>query len=270
MSHKAAINVMTPPKPTILLLKEKSKGDQDPYEAQLTQHGFNCVFVPVLEHCIINLDELRTIMTERSSSYTGLVVTSKRAVDALGQVWGALEDRHKRVWVHNPVFTVGPSTANLVRNLGLTPSGEAAGCAHNLGQEIIRHFNNGHNRPSPRLLFLVGDKRRDELPNMMKQESIIMDELLVYETQLRKDLEDTIRNTASKTQFDWVALFSPSGSKALDMLTSKLANSTQPPRIAAIGETTRKHLKDRGYGVDAVADKPDANSLSIAVIQKHG
>jgi uroporphyrinogen-III synthase len=67
-------------------------------------------------------------------------------------------------------------------------------------------------------------------------------------------------------RLDWVVLFSPSGSKALDMVISQLGEASKP-RIAAIGNTTSKHLKDRGYSVDAVADKPDATSLCKSVVQ---
>lgn len=256
---------MTSLKPSILLLKEKTKNSDDPYETQLAQNGFSCIYIPVLEHCLINLDELRTILSEKSQNYSGIIVTSKRAVDALSQVWSSLDDTIKQTWAQNPVYTVGPSTASLVRKLGLSPSGEDSGCALNLGQEIIHRFENRKADEIPRLLFLIGDKRRHELPNMMTNASIVLDELLVYATQLRTDLKDAIQKTVTM-RLDWVVLFSPSGSKALDMVISQLGEASKP-RIAAIGNTTSKHLKDRGYSVDAVADKPDATSLCKSVVK---
>ncbi|CAO3675229.1 unnamed protein product [Umbelopsis ramanniana] len=260
---------MTTPTPNILLLKEKSKNQPDPYETHFTEHKFNCVFVPVLEHCLTHLEDLRSMLNTNSENYAGLVVTSKRAVDALNQVWQSIDTAAKQAWIERPVFTVGPSTANLVRELGLRPVGETSGCAQRLGQEIIQQLQDSRHQEPVRLLFLVGDKRRDELPTMMKNASIVMEEVLVYETQLRKDLEDAIQETiTTQSQPNWVVVFSPSGSKALDILYHNLQKKKYPkPRIAAIGQTTSKHLKDRGYQVDAVADKPDAYYLREAVLQ---
>jgi uroporphyrinogen-III synthase len=261
--------VMTTPTPNILLLKEKAKNHPDPYETHLTEHKFNCLFVPVLEHCLTHIEDLRSMLNNKGEIYTGLVVTSKRAVYALSQAWQSLDTTARQTWIERPVFTVGPSTANLVRELGLRPVGETSGCAQKLGQEIIQQLQDSRYQKPVRLLFLVGDKRRDELPAMMKNASIIMDEILVYETQLRKDLEDAIQDIISTlSQENWVVVFSPSGSKALDILYHHLQKKNySKPRIAAIGQTTSKHLKDRGYEVDAVADKPDAYYLREAVLK---
>ncbi|KAI8578450.1 hypothetical protein K450DRAFT_246864 [Umbelopsis ramanniana AG] len=258
---------MTTPIPNILLLKEKAKTHSDPYETHFTELKFNCMFVPVLEHCLTHLEDLRSMLNNTGEDYAGMVVTSKRAVDALSQVWQSLDTTVKQRWIERQVFTVGPSTANLVRELGLRSVGETSGCAQRLGQEIIQQLQD--DQKPVKLLFLVGDKRRDELPMMMKNASIIMDEILVYETQLRKDLEDAIQDTITTlSQPNWVVVFSPSGSKALDILYHHLQRkSYSKPRIAAIGQTTSKHLKDRGYKVDAVADKPDAYYLREAVLQ---
>ncbi|KAJ2964426.1 hypothetical protein NQZ79_g649 [Umbelopsis isabellina] len=252
--------------PTVLLLKEKSASSNDPYEECLAEHNFDCIFVPVLEHCFVNLNKLKSSLIENSREYSALVVTSKRAVDALGTIWGSVDDSIKTDWSNKPTFTVGPSTANTVRKLGLTAAGESSGCAQQLGQLIINHYKeNPH--VNPKLLFLVGDKRRDELPNIMKSASIPLDEINVYQTQLRSDLDQCLQKIISSSKLDWVVLFSPSGSSAYDIISSRLSE-TELPRLAAIGETTSRHLKDRGYRVHAVADKPDAYHLTRAVVDK--
>ncbi|CAM0143128.1 uroporphyrinogen-III synthase [Umbelopsis sp. WA50703] len=256
----------SPKKPTILLLREKSTISKDPYEECLTEHNFDCLFVPVLEHCFVNLDKLKTSLIANSRDYSALVVTSKRAVDALGKIWGSIDESIKNDWTKKPTFTVGPSTANAVRKLGLIAAGENSGCAQQLGQLIISHYNNDP-LVKPKLLFLVGDKRRDELPNIMNSASIPMDEINVYQTQLRSDLDECLQRIISNSKLDWVVLFSPSGSKAYDMISNRLSE-TELPRLAAIGETTSQHLKDRGYHVHAVADKPDAYHLTRAVVDK--
>lgn len=252
--------------PTVLLLKEKSASSNDSYEESFAEHNFDCIFVPVLEHCFVNLNQLKSSMIEHSREYSALVVTSKRAVDALGAIWESIDQSIRTDWSSKPTFTVGPSTANAVRKLGLCATGESSGCAQQLSQLIINHYKeNPHVKP--KLLFLAGDKRRDELPNLMKSASIPVDEINVYQTQLRSDLDQCLQRIITTSKLDWVVLFSPSGSSAYDIISHRLSE-TELPRLAAIGDTTSKHLKDRGYRVHAVADKPDAYHLTRAVVDK--
>jgi uroporphyrinogen-III synthase len=94
---------MTPSPIPLLLLKTRSN-PTDPYEVHFSQNPFHPanggpvvpfqpIFVPVLQHRHINLDSLESVITSgrleqdtEAGGYGALIVTSQRAVEALGAV----------------------------------------------------------------------------------------------------------------------------------------------------------------------------------------
>lgn len=85
----------------ILLLKTKSH-PTDPYDVLFRSKQAVPIFVPVLEHRHVNLDTLSCIISEgriggfgapgtQEAEYGGLVITSQRAVEALGAVLKSLK-----------------------------------------------------------------------------------------------------------------------------------------------------------------------------------
>jgi uroporphyrinogen-III synthase len=88
----------------IILLKTKSH-PTDPYHDKFSAQAFGSqgypepdpIFVPVLQHKPINLDRLTQLITSHNISsindaaeYSGLVITSQRAVEAVGAVLAKL------------------------------------------------------------------------------------------------------------------------------------------------------------------------------------
>ena len=79
----------------ILLLKDKTRNDTpnntayvDPYEEALSSINCTSVFVPVLEHVLLNIRRLSDCLKEGSKSkYWGVIVTSQRAVETLRTAW---------------------------------------------------------------------------------------------------------------------------------------------------------------------------------------
>jgi hypothetical protein len=71
--------------PRAILLKTKST-PTDPYDTAFrSKTPFIPVFVPVLEHARVNPQELRKILQhEPENHYSALIITSQRAVEALG------------------------------------------------------------------------------------------------------------------------------------------------------------------------------------------
>lgn len=73
---------------SLLLLKAGSDlGDnvEDPYMKELSENGFNVTSIPVIEFANVNLDELEVKLL-RPESYTGIVFTSRRSVEAVKNV----------------------------------------------------------------------------------------------------------------------------------------------------------------------------------------
>lgn len=234
-------------KPSIILLK--TPRTRDPYLEIFESAGFRVSAVPVLEFEYIHAPRLRDRLTV-PEQYDGLITTSPRAVEALRRLRGAAA-----AWGDKFFFAAGPETARRAAELGFSVRGREAGSAGVLANLIIEH---DFEKP---LLFLSGNRRRDTLPDRLNSANISFEELVVYETHLRRRLEWPFDPEDAP---EWVVFFSPSGIEAVQ-------EDDRIPwehlRTAAIGSTTAGALRERGWIVDAVAEAPEPEALYRAVVE---
>lgn len=231
--------------PLVCLLREPTV--PDPYEQALEVAGFRSVSVPVLRFKFVNQDALVAALAT-PATFAGLILTSPRSVSALAQVWSR-ETGEQAAWRRKPVFVVGPRTAESVRHLGLKPVGEETGQAASLVERI------SHQSFSAPLLFLSGNRRRDELPYHLSITGTSVQEICVYETHVRKELAlDTL------PPFDWLVFFSPSGVEAVQ----RSGFDVRSIHKAAIGPTTAEAIAAAGWQVAAIASAPTPHALVVA------
>jgi uroporphyrinogen-III synthase len=238
---------MGPERPLVYLLREPSSSD--PYESALARRGFAVRFLPVLAFHFINQEQLIEALA-RPQNYGGLILTSPRAAEALAQGFAAISDK-KPLWMAKPAYVVGPATAEKTRSLGFSVIGQDSGDAERLAEQIES------SRPDRPLLFLSGDRRREVLPERLKQASIPVEERCVYETHLRDALD-----VPDGEQPDWVVFFSPSGVEAVRNAGITFQASA---RIAAIGSTTAQAACEAGWAPGAVAAEPSPQALADAL-----
>lgn len=286
-------------KQPLLLLKTKSIPD-DTYEELFStpRDGleFEPIFVPVLQHqfqedgmsSFGNLLSERRIGKKQDAAYGGLIFTSQRAVEAFAKL--VEEGQGDGQWPHLqdiPVYTVGPATTRALRAIPQAPPlqifGEHTGNGDALAPFIQQHYGEWYaDRPvKPPLLFLVGDKRRDIIPNALMNPSlprarrIQVDETVVYGTGVMEsfpsDFEGVLRGTAAAGR-RWVVVFSPTGCEAmlrglgmLDAATGRYcgeAPQDRKTRIITIGPTTKAYLKKTfGFEPDASAETPSPEGV---------
>jgi uroporphyrinogen-III synthase len=236
--------------PDVVLLRSADDTAPDRYVQALSEVGLEARCEPVLGFRFPRQDVLHLRLSQREE-YGGLILTSPRAVDAVADVF---EDDAsvQQQWTMARTYVVGPRTAEQVRALGLHPNGEAAGSAEELLDLIV------DDDPSKPLLFLSGNRRRDVLPDGLFEAGVKYDELEVYVTETRSDLQLPEGAT-------WLAFFSPSGIEAVQ------GNGIVPTdyRLAAIGETTAAALEEAGYPVSALADAPSPDALARAIKERN-
>lgn len=236
----------TPPGRVALL---KTPRAEDPYPAAFRRAGYRPETVRVLRYVFVGPGELRDRLS-RPDAYSGLVATSPRAMAAVARL-----DEGPTGWADAPCFVSGPETARRARALGFEPSGEDAGRAGELADRIVRADERFAEERRP-LLFLTGNRRRDELPARLAEAKIPLEELIVYRSEHRETLawpEDAL---------DWVIFFSPSGWEAVRASGGLPGTDV---RIGAIGPTTAERLRNAGLEVAAVATRPDPDALVAAV-----
>jgi uroporphyrinogen-III synthase len=118
--------------------------------------------------------------------------------------------------------------------------------ASDLAQKILSY-------KAKRVLFFCGDKRRDELPDMLEQQQVQVQEVVLYHT---KELPVKVNG-----DFDAVLFFSPS---AVNSFFS--VNQVSPGTVFfSIGKTTAETIKLISDNPVVVADQPSQAAMLAAV-----
>lgn len=233
----------------VVLLRSPDDETPDRYVAALGRAGLRAVCEPVLAFSFPRSAELRDRLAS-SDRYAGLIATSPRVATALD--WAVADrDAFVKHWGGRRAYAVGPKTAARLRALGLQPHGAETGSAQALAACIV------DDAPSGPLLFLSGNRRRDTLPEALRNADVPFEELVVYETHPRIELDLPTPDGAP-----WLVFFSPSGLEAVE---AQYENSLDEYRLAAIGPTTGKTLAKAGHSVEAVAGSPSPDGLVAAL-----
>jgi len=115
--------------------------------------------------------------------------------------------------------------------------------------------------PSKKLLFLTGDKRREVLPQKLREGQVPFEELCVYETETIPNLRERLEEHLGDRDPEWLAFFSPSGAAPVMEALEQMGRASGA-RLAAIGPTTRAALLRLGYSVSVSPSQPSLSSLA--------
>jgi uroporphyrinogen-III synthase len=168
------------------------------------------------------------------------------------------------------VYTVGPATALAIAKLEFSAIvGADTGNGTALANLIVQTFSREEEGSLVRLplLFLVGDKRRDIIPQRLAENQIPLTELTVYETVVAASFEtelDKVLADKDDGDIEWVVFFSPTGAEiALNRL-----KALGGVKVATIGPTTEEYLrKEWGVIPDMVSKKPEPISMVQGILE---
>ncbi|GLU43105.1 uroporphyrinogen-III synthase [Allomuricauda sp. NBRC 101325] len=191
----------------------------------------------LVEYDALKIDFLNVEIPLDCSNY---IFTSKNAVAAfLNQVKGAEVSKFN-------TFCVGEKTKALLEQNGLNVI-EMANNASELGKNIVKNHKNEH------FLFLCGNKRRDELPELLTENNIQFKEVEVYRTELNPK--------AFQRDFEGILFFSPSGIRSY-LLENNMGNST----LFCIGDTTATEARKHSTQI-ITANKPTVENVLVQAIK---
>jgi len=170
-----------------------------------------------------------------------LIFTSQNAVQSILQHPKCDELKSKNI------FCVGMKTKDLLEENGfnvIAYTGYAADLA-----EIISLI---YNKES--YTFFSGNLRRDVLPNTLKENGILFNEIEVYETLLTpKKINERL---------DGILFFSPSAVESY-----LKTNTIKDEMCFCIGETTAEALENKKVKNIIIADKPSVENVIYEVIE---
>ncbi|UJH68940.1 uroporphyrinogen-III synthase [Allomuricauda sp. SCSIO 65647] len=177
---------------------------------------------------------------EIDDGYDNYIFTSQNAVKSYTK-----KENSERNGEIN-AFSVGKKTADLLKQHGFSVV-ETTDNATALAQIISKDYSDC------RFLFLSGNKRRDELPELLKKNNVRYKEVVVYETYL-------VPKRFDRT-FDGVLFFSPSGIQSFTK-QNKLGESI----AFCIGETTANEAKKHTENI-ITATRPTVENVLVKAIK---
>jgi uroporphyrinogen-III synthase len=178
-----------------------------------------------------------------STEITTVVFTSMNAVDAVT----TFLDGHQPEWT---IYSIGTATARLIT--AYFGEERIAGTANDASAlaELI-----AEDRFTDEVVFFCGDQRRDELPGILKQHDIEVNEIVVYQTIEVPHKIDKF--------YHGILFFSPSAVRSF-FKTNKLQEKT----IAfAIGNTTANEVKKFSGNKILISDDPGKENLVLKMIE---
>ncbi|MBS7787572.1 uroporphyrinogen-III synthase [Flavobacterium sp. CYK-55] len=175
-----------------------------------------------------------------NAPYNALIFTSQKAVESL------LQSSYTSLLTELPCFCVGEKTQSLLEKNQAQVVAVAVNAAA-LAQKITADFR------AHRFAFFCGDLRRDELPNLLSEHQISLDEIQVYRTRLTPHKITSEPNA--------LLFFSPSA------VESYLQNNPLTEAVCfCIGSTTAAALNNHTNPI-ITATKPTIENTIIQVLQ---
>ena len=207
------------------------------------QAGIDIDEISFIETTPIQSPSLQSEIDEALQQSITAVFTSMNAVEAVAdQINGK-----KPCW---KIYCIGTTTQQLVVNyFGQDAIAGTANDAAALAKLIIE------DQPKGKLLFFCGDQRRDELPEILQQNSIKLKEIIVYQTT-------AIQHRIQKL-YEGILFFSPSGVESF-FSSNQL---TQKTILFAIGNTTAKEIKKHSNNQIVVSDEPGKENLARKMME---
>jgi uroporphyrinogen-III synthase len=225
--------------PTILITAET----EDSLLQPLTSKGFTADVIPFIKTESLQTEKVKQAIENISKETATVVFTSSNAVEAIQHFIQSKKTNWK-------IYCVGNTTKSLIENLFDASIFAVADNAAKLAQEIIINRENINE-----VYFFCGDKRRNELPDLLTQNNIVVHEIEVYTTAI-------LHHTIEK-KYDGILFFSPSAVNGFFKNNSVNSNTI----LFAIGNTTADEIKKFSKNTIVISDKPAKNILIENVIE---
>ncbi|MEP6683958.1 MAG: uroporphyrinogen-III synthase [Parafilimonas sp.] len=207
----------------------------------MIEKGFAVDVIPFIQTENITTKEVQQQIENIALLNTTIVFTSAIAVKAVTKYLQKIPD-----W---KIYCIGNTTRILVENLfGKISIIATADNAKLLGEKIIEdNFSN-------EVYFFCGDKRRNELPELLNQHGIEVTEIQVYQTKM-------LSHKINKN-YNGILFFSPSAVESF--FQNNLVNNESI--LFAIGATTANEIKKFSKNKIVVSDRPGKENLIEKVI----
>ncbi|MDQ3323675.1 MAG: uroporphyrinogen-III synthase [Acidobacteriota bacterium] len=236
----------------ILVIREK-----DVFTSILIERGFSVTNFPTIKtEPLADLSELENFLA-RIETFDGVFITSSKAAEIVS---AKLSETGKDF--NGKFYVLGKRSRDLLKKSGYeTFFSERATTAEELFKLIPKE-----ELENKRFLFPCGNRSLRVVPAKLEKIAEVVETIVYQTTEVEMDkvklLE--IKEKFERGKIDAVCFFSPS---AVKEFLKKFGNFKQDKvKIAAIGQTTARWVKENNLRVDFVAAKPTAKDFASELV----
>jgi uroporphyrinogen III methyltransferase / synthase len=226
---------------------------------RLQELGAEPYFFPVIE--TVAPDDWSPLDKALSnlSQYQGLIFTSANGVRFFAERLKAI-DQDIRELKGVKVYTIGPKTAEAVRNLGIrvdvVPENFVA-------ESLIESMGDVKGQ---RFLLPRAKIARETLPQQLRERGALVDVVPAYQTLAPETPVETLAKRLEAGNIDVITFTSSSTvTNFLALTGEKLLPAIKKVKIACIGPITEKTARDAGLNVVIIPDSYTVSSLMDAI-----
>lgn len=210
-----------------------------PLADKAADNGIALDMAPFIKIKPVDTEAVSTSIKDAYNAKATIVFTSANAVDII-----AAHKTEQPEWL---IYCIGHTTAKKVTE---AYPGSIAGMADDAAQLAEVILKDGVQE----VIFFCGDRRRDDLPEKLRQNNVIVHEVMAY---------GTISTPLQVTEpYDGVLFFSPSAVESFFGVNSVPEKTV----MFAIGNTTAAELRKYSDNEIVVGDRPGKTALMEKVI----
>ncbi|MBT6899455.1 MAG: uroporphyrinogen-III C-methyltransferase [Nitrospina sp.] len=236
------------------------KGDQaDSMIDRLRELGAEPFFFPVIE--TIAPDDWSPLdnALNNLSQYDGLIFTSVNGVRFFAERLKTIEQDIRELKGAR-VYTIGPKTAEAVRDLGIRVDVVPENF---IAESLIESIGNAEGK---RFLIPRATVARETLPEQLRKMGALVDVAPAYKTVLPSQSVDALEKRLKEGSVDVITFTSSSTvTNFLTLTGEQLLPAIKNTKIACIGPITAKTARDAGLNVEIMPEQYTVSSLMDAI-----
>lgn len=240
----------------VLITQPRPESDKSPYFDLERKYGVELAFQPFIRLEAIPAKDFRKQKID-IAAHSAVILTSRNAIDHFFRV---CEEMKVAVSQDTKYFCITEAVALYLQKFILYRKRKvfygADGSNKSLFDVINKHKSN------ERFLYVCSENQQDsEITGWLKTNSCDFSLAFMYRT-----VSNDVKEMLTKTEFDVICFFTPSGVKSLfDNVPKFKQNGTV---IGAFGNNTSKAVEEAGLQLEIKAPQPQAPSM-VAALEKY-
>ncbi|MDQ3278976.1 MAG: uroporphyrinogen-III synthase [Bacteroidota bacterium] len=240
----------------VLITQPRPESDKSPYFDLERKYGVRLEFQPFIRLEAIPAKEFRKQKID-IAAHSAVILTSRNAIDHFFRV---CEEMKVSVSQDTKYFCITEAVALYLQKFILYRKRKVFYGADGSNKSLLDVINK--HKSNERFLYVCSENQQDsEITGWLKTNSCDFSLAFMYRT-----VSNDVTEILTKTAFDVICFFTPSGVKSLfDNVPKFKQNGTV---IGAFGNNTSKAVEEAGLKLEIKAPQPQAPSM-VAALEKY-